>query len=153
MQNLGLSSHINAIDFDFFATSGNTYKLVKSINITCDLYNADHSVFLQIKETVSVTPVLSKLLKANVQDSCQWMKQVIQSINSEADFNCSSPVHLEDTCKRWSSIALFTAATSTISSFDSTITPTSADTTEWVNTRGFTDGVHDQISTIFPDME
>ncbi len=153
MQTLNLSSHINAFDFNISSTSGSSYKLVKSINITCDLYNADSNVLPQIKEDAPVTPVLRKLLKANVQDSCQWMGEVVRTINSNAVFNCSSPFYLEDTCKKWSSIGLFTTATRTIVSFDSTINHTTNDTTEWIEARGFTDNVYDHIFTIFPGME
>jgi hypothetical protein len=79
-----------------------------AMDITCDLFRAKDDLIPSISNSTSVAFVVKTLNIANLQDSCSWLSEVVQSSSIGGTFTCDAgDVNVRKVCKRWSHIQQF----------------------------------------------
>jgi hypothetical protein len=86
-----------------------------AMNITCDLFRAKDDLIPSISNSTSVAFVVKTLNIANLQDSCSWLSEVVQSSSIGGTFTCDAgDVNVRKVCKRWSHIQQFNATKTSV---------------------------------------
>ena len=102
MEMLGLNATVTGTNLSSHTT------LVAALNTTCELQHSKDVLIPKIRNDSVVVSVVKQLNIANINDSCQWLNDVIMEISgTRGNQDCSNTSTTANICKRWSGILKF----------------------------------------------